>query len=152
MPTSVHSDRGTAFILWKLKDYLQMHENVTHRTTPYYPQGNGKCKRLNGTLWSTVSLALETRGLPVENWEQAQPKALHSIRHLLGTTTNCYSHENMLPLKRRSASGQSFTSWLLTTTRVLMKRHNVSSKYADYFEEADALRTNSSYFRAYTRR
>ena len=88
MPGYVHSDRGPSLISEELKSFLHSRGIATSRTSSYNPQGNGQVERYNGIIWKTVSLALESRGLPQSNWELLLPDALHSIRSLLCTATN----------------------------------------------------------------
>ncbi|KAA5553970.1 transposase family protein, partial [Pseudomonas aeruginosa] len=95
MPSYVHSDRGTAFLSAEVQEFLHVRGIATSRTTAYNPQGNGQVEKLNSTLWRTILLALKTKNLSVENWEQVLPQALHSIRSLLCTTINCTPHERM---------------------------------------------------------
>ncbi|KAA5634568.1 transposase family protein, partial [Pseudomonas aeruginosa] len=95
MPSYVHSDRGTAFLSAEVQEFLHVRGNATSRTTAYNPQGNGQVEKLNSTLWRTILLALKTKNLSVENWEQVLSQALHSIRSLLCTTINCTPHERM---------------------------------------------------------
>ena len=57
------------------------------------------------------------------------PDALHSIRSLLSTATNCTPHERMFTYRRQSSSGNSVPTWLMTPGTVLMKRHVRNSKY-----------------------
>jgi len=55
MPGYVHSDRGSAFMSSELREYF-LSRNVT-RTTPYHPEGNAQCERLNSTWWKTETHA-----------------------------------------------------------------------------------------------
>ncbi|MES9976517.1 MAG: reverse transcriptase domain-containing protein, partial [Candidatus Thiodiazotropha sp.] len=114
MPSFIHSDRGTAFMSSELTDYLHSKGIATSRTTPYNPQSNGQIERLNSTLWKSISLALKTRRLQIVHWESVLLDALHSIRSLLNTITNCTPHERFFIHSRRSSSGITLPSWLLS--------------------------------------
>ena len=59
LPSYVHSDRGSSFISQEIKNVLSQKGVATGRTTPYNPEGNGHCERFNGTIWDSVTLALE---------------------------------------------------------------------------------------------
>ena len=54
MPGYVHSDRGSAFMSSELREFLLSRNVATSRTTPYHPEGNSQCERLNSTWWKTV--------------------------------------------------------------------------------------------------
>ena len=91
----VHSDRGSAFMSQELRGYLQKKGIACSRTIPYHPQGNGLVERYNGTIWKTVSLCLKSHNLPVKQWEMVIPDALHAIRTLISTATNCSPHDRI---------------------------------------------------------
>ena len=105
MPAYIHSDRGAAFMSEELKQFLLSKGIASSRTTPYNPKGNGQVERYNGIIWKTILLALQTKGLSVEHWENVLPDAMHSIRSLLCTAINCTPHERMFNYQRRSSSG-----------------------------------------------
>ncbi|XP_063625652.1 uncharacterized protein LOC134797361 [Cydia splendana] len=145
MPAYVHSDRGTSFLSDEVKDYFNSRGVATSRTTPYNPRGNGQVEKLNGTLWKSIQLALKSRNLPIECWEDVLPQALHSIRSLLCTTTNCTPHERMFRHPRKSPNGESIPTWLTSSNKVLMRRFNRKSKYQPLVEEVEVIETNPTY-------
>lgn len=145
MPAYIHSDRGTSFMSAELRDFLTNRGIAVSRTTPYNPQGNGQCERYNGIIWKTVSLALRSRKLPITQWETVLIDALHSIRTLLCTATNCTPHERMFNFQRRSASGHSVPSWLNAPGKALLKKHVRLSKFEPLVEEVDLLDVNAQY-------
>ena len=65
MRSYIHSDRGSSFMSYELKNFLHSKGIATSRTTSFNPKGNGQVERLNGTLWKTVTLALKTKGLAI---------------------------------------------------------------------------------------
>lgn len=87
-PTYIHSDRGTSFVSREFETFLHSNNIATSRTIPYNPCGNGQIERYNGIIWKTISLALQSKQMPVNQWEKVLPEALHSIRTLLCTATN----------------------------------------------------------------
>ncbi len=123
MPAYIHSDRGSSFMSEELRQFLMSRGVATSRTTPYNPACNGQVERYNGTIWKTIRMALETRGLPVTHWQDVLPDALHSIRSLLCTATNNTPHERFFRFERRSSTGRSVPTWLSTPGPVLLKRH-----------------------------
>ena len=116
----------------------------TSRTTPYHPEGNSQCERLNSTLWKTVKLILHSRGLHEEQWDQVLPDALHAIRSLLCTATNQTPHERFLSFGRRSMLGSSLPAWLLTPGTVLLKRY-VRSKSDPLVDPVQLLSANHNF-------
>ena len=92
MPSYVHSDRGAAFMSKEVKHFLHSRGIATSRTSPYNGPGNGQVERYNGIIWNSVQLALESRNLPIAQWEMMLPDAMHSIRSLLCTATNETPH------------------------------------------------------------
>ena len=145
MPSYIHSDRGSSFLSSELTDFLHKKGIASSRTTAYNPQGNGQVERLNGTLWKTISLALKSRNLPLSHWETVLTDALHSIRSLLCTATNATPHERIFAYNRKSTSGTTLPSWLLTPGPVLMKRNVRSSKYEPLVDEVELLECNPQY-------
>ena len=145
MPSYIHSDRGASFMSAELKSFLSGLGVASSRTTPYHPQGNSQCERYNGTIWKTVSLALEDRSLPVHAWEDVLPDALHSIRSLLCTSTNETPHERMFKYNRRSATGCAVPTWLSSPGPVLLRRHVRHSKNEPLTEDVQLIEANPTY-------
>ena len=141
----VHSDRGTSFLSTELRQFLHSRGVATSYSTPYNPRGNSQVERYNGIIWKAVSLALESRRLPITCWEMALPDALHSIRSLLSTATNETPHERMFQHNRRSSCGTSIPKWLCEPGRVLMRNFYRRSKYDPLTEEVELLEANTEY-------
>nr|XP_039273884.1 uncharacterized protein LOC120347845 [Styela clava] len=123
MPAFIHSDRGSAFMSQELCSFLNDKGIATSRTTPYNPAGNGQVERFNGTIWNGVKLALKSKRLSVQLWQEVLPDVLHSIRPLLCTSTNETLHERVFKFAGRSTSGCSIPSWMSTPGPVLLKRY-----------------------------
>lgn len=145
MPTYIHTDRGASFMSAQLKDFLLKRGVATSRTTPYNPEGNGQVERYNGIIWKTVRLALKTRNLNVSQWEVVLADALHSVRSLLCTTTNCTPHERFFKHCRRSSSGCTLPSWLTCKGPALLKRQVRHSKNDPLVDEVEIVDTNPEY-------
>ena len=145
LPAYIHSDRGTSFMSSDLKRFLTDLGVSSSRTTPYNPRGNSQCERYNAVIWNSVRLAVESRKLKINAWEDVLPDALHSIRSLLCTSTNETPHERMFGYRRRTASGQSIPSWLCEPGPVLLKRHVRASKYDPAVEPVELIEANPHY-------
>ena len=123
-PASIHSDRGTQFESKLLREFLLRTIVVKSRTTPYRPQGNGQCERVNGTVLKTVQLALNSQGLPKTAWSSVLPAALSAIRSLLCMATNQTPHERLLGFARSSLTGTDLPDFLLNPgTEILFRDH-----------------------------
>lgn len=145
MPAYIHSDRGSCFISTELRQFLLNMGVATSHTTAYNPQGNGQVERLNGSLWKTICLALKSKALPLINWEVVLPDALHSLRSLLCTSTNCTPHERIFQYSRRSTSGTSLPTWLTAPGPVFLKHVERNSKYDPLVEEVQLVSCNPQY-------
>ncbi|XP_063841035.1 uncharacterized protein LOC135089423 [Scylla paramamosain] len=78
-PERVHSDQGRNFEGKLVQELCKYYHVAKSRTTPYHPQGNGICERLNRTLHGMlVTLGQEQR----EHW----PRHLSSLTAIYNTT------------------------------------------------------------------
>lgn len=144
-PSSVHSDRGAQFMSKEVSNFLLEHGVVMTHSTPYHPQGNGQCERMNGTIWKAVQLALATRSLPVTHWELVLDCVLHSIRSLLCTATNQTPHERLFSFPRKSSNGYSLPSWLSSPGPILLRKFVRTSKSDPLVEPVDLLSATPHY-------
>ena len=146
MPDYVHSDRGSNFLSMEVKSYLTRLGIASSKTTRYNPQGNGQTERYNGIIWNTILLLLKSKNLPVTKWDSVLTEALHSIRSLLCTATNCTPHERLFSYTRKTASGSCLPEWLTTFgSTVLLRRHERGSKYEPVVERVELMNCNPQY-------
>ena len=145
LPSYVHSDRGSSFLSRELRQFLNSRGIACSRTTPYNPPGNGQVEKYNHTIWRSITLALRSRNLPIARWQEVLPDVLHSVRTLLCTATNCTPHERMFSFTRKSSSGTSMPSWLLTQGPVLLRRFVRTSKTDPLVDEVELLEANPQY-------
>ena len=145
MPSYVHNDRAPDFLSKEVREYLHSRGVATSKTSRYNPRGNGQAERYNGTIWKAVTLALKSKGLPLSAWEEVLPDALHSIRSLLCTATNCTPHERLFNFQRKSTAGNSVPSWLAHPGPVYVRKHVRGSKYEPLVEEAELIEANPEY-------
>lgn len=77
-----------------------------------------KSKKLSYTInnikFTTAALALCSKTLKIEIWEQVFQVAVQSKRSLLCTATNMTPSERILNYSRRSSNGDSLPSWLIS--------------------------------------
>jgi transposase InsO family protein len=145
LPAFIHSDRGSSFMSHDITSFLNSLGVATSRSTPYNPRGNGQVERYNGIVWKTINLSLKSKDLPITKWEEVLDDALHAIRSLLCTSTNCTPHERFFAYHRRSANGAALPEWLLKPGTVLVKNNVRTSKYDDLVEEVDLIHANPEY-------
>ena len=142
MPNFIHSDKGSSLLSSELRTFLHSNGIATSNTTPYHPTGNGQCERYNGVIWTSVLLALKTKGLPTECWEEVLPEVLHANRSLLCTATNSTPHERLFKFPRKTSLGNSLPSWLLNPGTVLLKNYYRTSKYEPIVNEVELIDAN----------
>lgn len=83
--------------------------------------------------------------MSISCWESILPEALHAIRSLLCTATNCTPHERMFGYQRRSASGHSLPTWLQTPGKVYLRKFVKQSKYDPSVVEVELIAANPQY-------
>ena len=79
------------------------------------------------------------------HWQNVLPDALHSLRSLLCTATNCTPHERFFKFERRSSTGGLVPTWLSTPGPVLLKRRVRASKSDSLVDEVQLLQANPQY-------
>ena len=143
-PSSIHSDKGSAFISRELREWLSTsHVSISH-TTRYNPQGNGQVEKYNDVVWRAIKMALKTKQLPISKWQTVLPEALHAIRSLLCTAVNETPHERLFKFSRRSSTGESLPGWLSRPGPVFLKRH-VRNKNHPLVDEVELIHANPQY-------
>ena len=145
MPCYVHSDNAKSFISKELKDFLTKRGVASSKSSPYHPTGNSQVERYNGVVWKAIRLALKSHNLPISSWENVLPDALHSVRSLLNTNTNCTPHERFLNFNRRSPSGSSLPAWLTAPGPVLLRKFVKVRKNDDLTEQVQLIDANPTY-------
>ena len=80
----------------------------------------------------------------ISEWETVLPDALHSIRSLLCTATNCTPHERMFSFNRKSTSGKTIPSWVKPSP-VYERSHTRRSKNDHPVTPATLIHANSSH-------
>ena len=75
------------------------------------------------------------------------PIALHSIRSLLNTSTNCTPHERMFNYQRRPGSigSKILPSWLINPGPVLLRNFERSNKNDELIKRMELLEANPHY-------
>ena len=77
VPEQIHSDRSTQFESGLFEELCIAFYIDTTRTSPYRPQANGKCDRVNRTLITMLPHAVQKRPY---DWEPLLPSVLLAYR------------------------------------------------------------------------
>ena len=78
VPHRIISDNGTPFVNSDVRKMLEFYQVKHHRSSPYYPQGNGQAKATNKTLIKIISkMSQEYMG----GWATHLPDALWAYRN-----------------------------------------------------------------------
>ena len=96
-------------------------------------------------MWKTIQLALQTRSLPLSQYENVLDDVLHCIRSLLCVSTNSTPHERCFNFKRRSCSGKSLPTWLTCNNKAFVKRFVRNSKSDPYVDKIELIHVNPTY-------
>ena len=113
-PGCIHSDRGAPFVSCETRSFLTERGIAFSTSTPYHPEGNSQCERVNQTMWRTIKLFLHGKRLPEERWESVLLEALHAIRSLVCLLTNETPPERLFRFSRKAMFGAALPSWLLS--------------------------------------
>ena len=120
---------------------------ATNQTTPYNPCANGQVKRYNGVVWKSVLLALKSKNLPMQTWQNVLPDALHSICSLLCTSVNETPHERFFfSFFWRSTVGTLIPTWLTKPEPTQLKNHVHNSKTDPMVRKVDQFSLHSHTF------
>ena len=143
----VHSDRWTAFKSDELKSYFLSKGVASSMSTPYHPLGNSQVERYNGVIWKAVRCGLRSENMEIKHWEKMLPKALHSVRSLLCTSSNQTPHERFFNFKRKSTLGTSLPSWLTSPGPVLLRNFVPNGKNDELVKKVYLTEANPLYAR-----
>lgn len=147
VPSCVHADNASYFRSRELKSFLTSRGIATSHSSVYHPTGNSQVERYVGVIWRSIRLALESRGLNIEKWEQVLSDVLHAQRSLLCTATNATPHEMFFNFYRKSCCGFSLPSWLTEPGPVLLRNFVRNSKNDDLVRKVKLTEANPSFAR-----
>ena len=74
-PERLHSDQGRNFESQTVSELCKLTGVKKSRTTPYHPQGNGACERMNRTLLDMLGTLDEDKK---RNWKAYVPSLIHA--------------------------------------------------------------------------
>ena len=143
-PGCIHSDRGAPFVRRETRSFLTERGIAFSTSTPYHPQGNSQCERVNQTVWRTIKLLLHGKRLPEERWESVLLEAMHAIRSLVCLSTNETPYERLFRFSRKAMFGAALPSWLLSPGTVLLRRF-VRNKGEPLRDPVELIEANGKY-------
>ena len=117
----------------------------TNHLSIYNSRGNGQIEKINATIGTALKLALKSKDLSIDHWEQVLPETLHSIRSLLSTAMNTTFHGHLFNYQRRSTMGVTFPTWLSQSGPVSLRRHARSSKHKPAVDKVELMRATPTY-------
>ena len=123
--------------LREVSDNKQCRHKLDHKLQP-----RRKC---NGVVWRAITISLNSKNLPLQNWQDVLPDVLHSVWSLLCTASNETPHECFFGFSRRSSSGTSIPTWLATPRPVYIKRQACTSKMEPLVDKVELLQVNPHY-------
>ncbi|VUZ49359.1 unnamed protein product [Hymenolepis diminuta] len=85
VPYRIHTDRGTQFESYLLRELCHLLKIDRSRTTSYHPESNGQVERTNRTLKSLLRLQLER--FEQNQWDVALPTCLLAYRAAVHAST-----------------------------------------------------------------
>ena len=84
LPRQILSDRGAQFTSELMRELFRLFGIDPITTTPYHPQSNGMCERLNGTLKTMLRKVAEERP---RDWDRYIPAVLFAYREVRHEST-----------------------------------------------------------------
>ena len=111
-PSRIHHDQGGEFNSGLFKELHRLAGIKSSNTTPYHPQGDGQCERLNRTLVNMLKTLSEKEK---NNWKSHLPKLAYAVNSTRNKTTGFSPHylmfgrEAVLPIDQvfRGVEGSS---------------------------------------------
>ncbi|GMP49154.1 hypothetical protein CsSME_00016227 [Camellia sinensis var. sinensis] len=153
VPNTILSDNGTPFINKYVKNLLETYQVKHHKSTPYYPKGNGQAEATNKTLIRILSKMMDEFG---GTWSEQLIVALWAYRTSKRKPTQAtpyslvYGSEAVLPIELETPSARmALASGMVLeprTTRLeaLEEKHDRAAKVMERYHESIARAYNQT--------
>ncbi|XP_059629587.1 uncharacterized protein LOC132272458 [Cornus florida] len=102
VPRIILSDNGTPFVNSRVRRLLGTYQITHHKSTPYYPKGNGQAEATNKTLIRILSMTVKQNR---DKWSEQLPLTLWAYRTTTRAPTTAtpfslvYGTEAVLPVE-----------------------------------------------------
>ena len=84
-PKRIHTDQGQEFNSNLFKDLHQLTGIIKSRTTPYHPESDGQCERMNRTVINMLKSLKESQK---RNWKECLPSLMFAYNATVHKTTH----------------------------------------------------------------
>ena len=104
IPQRIHTDQGRNFQSEIVEELCKLFGIVQSRTSPYHPQGNGQCERMNRSILNVLRILGEEEK---SKWPIHLPKLVHAYNSTPHATTGytpfvlIFGREERLPIDNR---------------------------------------------------
>ena len=150
-PDKIHHDQGGEFENELFKQLEKLSGTLKSRTTPYHPQGNGKCERFNRTILGMLTTLEETSK---SHWKDHLQKCVHAYNATVSSSTGyspfflLYGREPRLPIdalfKQVPAKGErSYRAYVDNWQRSMKNAYEIAASNS----EKAAIRNETRYNR-----
>ncbi|XP_028052406.1 protein NYNRIN-like [Camellia sinensis] len=153
VPNTILSDNGTPFINKYVKSLLETYQVKHHKSTPYYPKGNGQAEATNRTLIRILSKMIDEFG---GTWSEQLIVALWAYRTSKRKPTQAtpyslvYGSEAVLPIELETPSARmALASGMVLEPRTirleaLEEKHDRAAKVMERYHESIARAYNQT--------
>ena len=148
-PTRIHHDMGREFNSSLFTELHRLTGIKASNTTPYYPQGDGQCERLNRTL---VNMLKTLSQKEKSDWKSHLPKLAYAVNSTRNKTTGFSPHYLMFGREAMFPIDQVFSGVGGESTEIVKSHQDFVADWEKSMKGAyDIARTNINKSAAYNK-